>query len=213
MHIKATITLWFAKQTQLKSVFFLTLGSFSGHFAVARGPPELQTWEGTSQLWFFGQKTLISIWLCILNPPNPYGLLKNPAWISVYSSGSPLATPKSPQNVKKHWFQLVFKANHRVLVALISKSKVQRSPPRFIALGAFCRPLNDPKMTQNEKKHWFPEKSKHGAASHLNLANMTCELVKLGSFNPILTYFNQLPYACDYKPGLIIISTYLQCCL
>ena len=147
-------------------MFFLILGLYWGHFGVARGPPELQTWEGTSQLWFFGQKTLVFIWLCILKPPNPYGLLKDPAGISVHSSGGPLATPKWPQNEKKYWFQLVFKANHRVLVALIcitrweltifgQKYEVERSPPRFIALGAFWRPLNDPKMTQNEKKHWF----------------------------------------------------------
>ena len=102
MHIKATKTLWFAKKTQLKSVFFLILWSFWGR---QRDPKAINT---------------------------------DMSW--------------------------VFLTNHRGLVALIciirwnlmflgQKIKVERSPPRFIALGAFWRPLNDPKMTQNEKKH------------------------------------------------------------
>ena len=73
----------------------------------------------------------------------------------------PQNDPKMRKNTDCSW---VFLANHWVLVALIcitrlelmifgQKSKDDRSPPRFIALGAFWRPLNDPKMTQNEKKH------------------------------------------------------------
>ena len=31
---------------------------------------------GTSGFWFFGQKPLVSIWLCIKKPQKPYGLQK-----------------------------------------------------------------------------------------------------------------------------------------
>ena len=102
MHIKATKTLWFAKITQLKSVFFLILWSFWGR---QRDPKAINT----DMSWFFltNHRCLVAL-ICIIR-----------------------------------WN----------LMVLGQKIKVERSPPRFIALGAFWRPLNDPKMTQNEKKH------------------------------------------------------------
>ena len=98
---------------------------------------------------------------------------KNQSWevpFQVCSSGGPLATPKWPQNDPKMRKTLIsagfFLTKNRVMVALRyinswelmvfgQKSKVERFPPRFIALEAFWRPLIHPKMTQKEKKHWF----------------------------------------------------------
>ena len=41
------------------------------------GPSQLSTWYRTFQFEIFGQKPLVSIWLCIFKPQKPYGLGKN----------------------------------------------------------------------------------------------------------------------------------------
>ena len=101
--------------------------------------------KATKTLWFAKKNQLKSVFFLILW--SFWGRQRDPKAI----------------NTDMSWVLLT---NHRGLVALIciirwnlmvlgQKIKVERSPPRFIALVAFWRPLNDPKMTQNEKKHWF----------------------------------------------------------
>ena len=97
-------------------------------------------------------ETTASIWLCISKPQNQ---LKS---VFFHILGS----PEGSQSYK-HWFELGFLTNHRGLVALIcitrwklmffgQKIKVERSPPRFVALGAPWRPQNDPKTTSKWEK-------------------------------------------------------------
>ena len=95
----------------------------------------------------------------------PLWFVKKTQLKSVFIAFGALWRPQNDHKMRKNTdFSWVFLANHWVLVALIcitrlelmifgQKSKDEMSPPRFIALGAFWRPLNDPKMTQNEKKH------------------------------------------------------------
>ena len=144
-------------------MFFLILGSFWGRQRAPRAINIDLSWFFLTnhrglvalicitrwKLMFFGQKIKVE-----RSPPR---------FVALGALWRPQNDPKMRKNTDFSW---VFLRNHRVLVALIcltrwelmifgQKSKVKRSPSRFIALGAFWQSLNDSKMTQNEKKHWF----------------------------------------------------------